>query len=134
MTMRRDVLLTWLLIPGAMLHELTHILVAIQYAGYSVTYERPNATIPIVGVRLKLHWNAEAPLWAVLAGQVAPMVVGLWLAPVVAYGLLWALSAGLPVGVAGWVVLNWFIFVAASADDIGEARRAFKEWPIVTPS
>lgn len=101
---RTQLVLLATLLPGVLLHELTHGLVARPWADVEYRWDL---------VAVDLHWRPGTPRWAVAAAHLAPLAVG-WVAGFAA--LLAALAghtvtlllAHVPVVV--YVLLNWAFY------------------------
>lgn len=122
MTAHARALWAALTLPGALLHELTHAIVAIPGA------DRVGIAVDPRGfdARCLVAWRDDAPRGVIAASALAPVAAGL-LALAVA---VWSWAAGvttLPRSPAEWAWLSivtmwWFVFVTPSASDLATAR------------
>lgn len=100
-----------LLGPGPTVHELSHALVAMRYADVDIAPGRVRSTVHI-------DWPAQAPIWG---------VVGTYMAPLLAGGLLLLLAAAhldglaaLPLVVQVWLAVNMVLLAGPSLVDVVE--------------
>lgn len=98
------------LLPGVLLHELTHALVAAPFADVTMLWD---------AVAVRLDWHPSAPTWARPAAHLAPLAVG------------WALGAGLLLVLVGtgysvdvplpmllYGVAQWVLYTLAVLGDL----------------
>lgn len=105
--------LLWALWPGAVLHEVTHALVATLCPGTGFGHFRwwPR---PAAGILVE----DDAPLWSVWAVWYAPWLVGIaTFGPVLARGIA-EFPSGPALIVALWVATNAVLYLGLSAPDL----------------
>lgn len=98
-----------LIMPAIVTHELAHYLVARLFTDAIRFDLRPTSAAVLID-----DWH-DAPRWAVWLAHVAPTVLGVALAPAVAWWLLTGRA-----GVAGAIVVatNWAVLTKPSKDDL----------------
>jgi hypothetical protein len=122
-TVRR---LLWVLLPGAVLHELTHAAAAALWGSYRIDWYREAPWWAWPAASIEMDFPDDAPGYAPLVAMVAPLVVGLALGLPVAYLVsvvmltLWGYL--LPMVVGGWMLVNIGYYLGASSTDIAGVR------------
>jgi hypothetical protein len=107
-----------LLLPGVVLHELTHILVAQPWGGGSIDWDT---------IACELEWRSDHPAPRA-AAHIAPLVGGYALG----VGAL-AVAIGQPgvtvhTGLLAYTSVNWLCYTVASVADAAVCVHYLREW------
>lgn len=92
---------------GALLHELSHWLVARRWADVSIEWGVP-ATV-------RMDWSEGTPAYAVWLSHWAPFLIGWPVGIVVFLSGVWT---SIPLVVLAWVAINWLAFATPSRSDV----------------
>lgn len=101
----------WLFVPGILLHEATHYLVAWPVAE-SVSVD-PDGEIPTV----RMLWAPGTALWVIIAAHLAPTLLGWAIGAAGVVAVLGGVLPAFPVWVWGYLVLNWVAFAYPGGED-----------------
>jgi hypothetical protein len=103
--------------PATLLHELTHMLLALPWA------EESAIIVDDVGVAHHVNWRQDTPMWAIVLASLGPTMLGSVVGLVGLIQLVttppgtvteWLLAGA----IAGW----WTIYAAPSGDDLNIHR------------
>lgn len=104
----------WVLVPGIVFHELTHVVVARPWAAETGVDWSGDAPLA------RMVWPPETPAWAVVAAHLAPVVVGTFIGSFAAATVLNdpQAVAGVSPSLAGYLALNWLAYALPSPSDV----------------
>lgn len=109
----------------ALLHELTHALVAAPWAERVTVSIDPGGSGAVCGI----EWRDDAPTLGQATAMIAPTLAGTTGA---AIGGVWLVEQGLPgsptgLGLYAVAVVGWAVYTGASARDLAELRQTTED-------